>query len=414
MSALMRWIQKLCPCRRQANFEEQDDGQEKEGRWEQLQDAGGREKQYQMLLNLQRTMDPWIAAQVYNNNYSPLGRLPEELLLLILYYLDNEILSIYCLGRVSRTFRRLIYEPDIWKYAFPGEYPFSLEHIWTLPLDLRSQLQQRLQKDGMCDECKLWCDAPVEGLFRLFTQACNLDTNRNRGYCTIGCFCKFESAPCRSRLYCDACGNNHDVSAFSLSNQFSTKRDRRCLGRQGAVQLCEHIHVAWTTVETHIAIWQQRKPRDWQACFGHFVIECHDPSHDTRCTAEEAPTWPRARLRTAEHYPDLVVLNLEWKPHSGLDTFTVTPDGRVPASELRSLFQKYRQGPGGIQLPSYPSSPLPEMRDILVCHKKDRGKINPTHAWFHGFEIYGRMKREKGRHGQNPDQIGRWAGAPPR
>ncbi|KAI5867334.1 hypothetical protein GGS23DRAFT_171563 [Durotheca rogersii] len=25
-------------------------------------------------------------------------------------------------------------------------------------------------------------------------------------------------------------------------------------------------------------------------------------------------------------------------------------------------------------------------RDILVCHRKDRGRINPTHAWLHGMD----------------------------
>jgi hypothetical protein len=56
-----------------------------------------------------------------------------------------------------------------------------------------------------------------------------------------------------------------------------------------------------------------------------------------------------------------VVLNLEWEPHSGLDTFTLTLDGRAYASELRVLFWTYRQGSGSILLPSYPLGPLPEV-----------------------------------------------------
>lgn len=418
------------------------------------------------LRDLQRTMDPLIAAQVYNNNCNPLGRLPEELLLHILHCLGDDILTLYCLRRVSRRFRRLIYQPDIWKYMLlplSRRFMSTTEASWDLPVYVKEHLRRHLQRDGMCDKCILWCDVSVKGWFRQFIQASNLHANRPQ---IPWGFCKFEY-PLRPSLYCDACGIHQDVQAFSSSNQQPYKRERRCLGRQGAVQLCEHVHVSWAAVEAHIADWQQRKPGDWQACFDHFDIECHDPSHDTRCTAEEAPTWPRVRLQSAAFHPNLVVLNLEWKPHSGLDAFTRTPDGRAPASELRELFQRYRQGPAGILLPSYPSNPLPEMtcfdttkciclhyemgankkssaanpprhasffrddwrsgchayhylyrghgvggnggrvdmskhwprgmrnsvclvttyqRDVLICHKTNRTKINPTHDWFHAMD----------------------------
>lgn len=30
--------------------------------------------------------------------------------------------------------------------------------------------------------------------------------------------------------------------------------------------------------------------------FDSFVVQCRDPSHDTRCTAVEAPTWVKDKL----------------------------------------------------------------------------------------------------------------------
>ncbi|KAK1764297.1 hypothetical protein QBC33DRAFT_580506 [Phialemonium atrogriseum] len=448
MSTLMRRIQKLCPCRRRGDVEEQDDAhetQDDERERQGQQDKGGSEQQSRMLLtlrDLQRTMNPLIAAQVFNNNHSPIGRLPKELLLYIRHCIGDGILTLYCLWRVSRTFRHLIDDPTIWKHMVR---PLShrsrrmTEAIWKFPFDLQDQLRQRLQEDGMCNECILWCNVPIKGLLRRIIRASNLDTNRRRA---IGDLCKFETE-LGAVLYCNACGSYQNVLEFSSSNQDPDKRERQCLGRQGAVQLCEHVHVSWADVEAHIAYWQQRKPGEWKPCFNHSIVECHHPSHDTCCTAEVAPTWPRARLQSDDEDRAQVVLSLEWKPHSGLDAFTRAPDGRARPAELRALFQRYRQGPASILLSSYPSNPLPEMicfdtskcrclhykmgnnkrpsaagrgtkhgsffrndwprgcptchchlsmsghrlsAPCLVCDKTDRGKINPTHAWFHAMD----------------------------
>jgi len=125
------------------------------------------------------------------------------------------------------------------------------------------------------------------------------------------------------------------------------------------VRLCEHVSIPWATVEAHIAGWQERAREDgevdWQGCFDSFNLECHDPSHDTRCAPGEDSTWPRARLVSPfnDMHKDRVILRTEWKPHSGIDGLTLTPDGR--ASELRRLFAKYRQRPASILLPAYPS-----------------------------------------------------------
>jgi len=131
------------------------------------------------------------------------------------------------------------------------------------------------------------------------------------------------------------------------------------------VQLCEHVQIAWASIKVHIDEWRQQQRRgggDWQTCLDSFNIECHDASHDMRCTTLEPPTWPRARLRTGTLDSDIVFLNLEWIPHSRIDALTRTADGRIPAPELRALFQKLRcLGPADALYPSCRPGALPEM-----------------------------------------------------
>lgn len=126
--------------------------------------------------------------------------------------------------------------------------------------------------------------------------------------------------------------------------------------------MCEHVVISWDDIETHIRSRQKRNPEEsWKACLGSFGVECHDLSHDSRCEEEQAATWPRASLGVYGPGGTLV-LTLEWKPHSGLGALSIAPDGRVPASELRALFRWYREGPGGVLVPSHPSpNHLPEM-----------------------------------------------------
>jgi len=63
------------------------------------------------LLEPNRIMDPLIAAQVYNRRHGAIGRLPEEILIQIVKYCQiNDVLSLFCLWRVSRRFRFLINE----------------------------------------------------------------------------------------------------------------------------------------------------------------------------------------------------------------------------------------------------------------------------------------------------------------
>ncbi|KAK0725552.1 hypothetical protein B0H67DRAFT_680894 [Lasiosphaeris hirsuta] len=145
-----------------------------------------------------------------------------------------------------------------------------------------------------------------------------------------------------------------------------------CPGRQDAVRLCEHVNISWANIEPYLSKWQQcLDPRDGQACLDGFSVQYRDPSHDRRWRVEDedVPTWPRASLENKTHTLDswIVILNFEREPHIGIDVFSLTPDGRAPASKMRALFQSYRQSAAAILFPSFPQLPFPEM----ACFKDD-------------------------------------------
>ncbi|KAK3358348.1 hypothetical protein B0T24DRAFT_600232 [Lasiosphaeria ovina] len=269
-------------------------------------------------------MDPLVAARVHNANHSPINRLPDEL-------------------RVARRFRRIIDDPQIWKVIRASYLLRRSGQIFEMaalfPKALREELWRRIQKDGMCDKCRLLRagapDSPDAARLR-----CPLD-------CPVVLRAPFG-------LHCDGCsgggGGGYDAHL--------------CLGRHGAVRLCEYVNISWADMEPYLSEWQQQQdPHDGQACLDGFSVEYRDPSHDTRCRAEDAPTWPRAGLKTEAYRTSsrVAVLTLEWKPHSGSDVFSLTSEGRAPASEMRTLFQRHRQGAADILFPSYPQLLLPEM-----------------------------------------------------
>ncbi|KAK3352285.1 hypothetical protein B0T25DRAFT_181378 [Lasiosphaeria hispida] len=356
---IIRWILKLGPCLLGGWGQEvREDQEETEAQKLQLQ------KMYQktlILQRLERTMDPLIAAQVYNRDCSPIYRLPTEVLLSVLDYcmVSGDPLAIECLCRVSRRFRLLI------KHYHPKSNPFRFAMGGAdrdTYLERRLEFTRRIQKDGLCATCTLHRKAPLG-----ITDRVRLSLFRE---------CEFGSGfgwglRVRSKPHCDDCDAHHHPAAFAAPNQGNSKRRRQCLGRQGSVRLCDHVSIYWDVIERHITDWRQRRsPGSWQACLDDFLIECRDPSHDRHCTSSgNVPTWPRARLRRGckdfQIYMERIILHLEWAPHSGADAFGLTRrEKKAFAPDLRSLFQQYRRHGGAAASYSFPScgrDPLPEM-----------------------------------------------------
>lgn len=285
-------------------------------------------------------MDPLVAAHMHSANHSPIYRMPEELVLEILRCLASDQLAILCLRRVATKFRRIIDDPELWKdirvnylYRSSGRIR-ELEALF--PKDIREELWRRIHKDGMCDKCRrLRPGTPPRG---------SPEDAGWPGHCPV-----VSRSPLS--LHCDGRGGGHDA--------------RQCRGRHAAVRLCEHVKISWADMEPYLSEWQQQQDAaDRQTCLAGFSIECCDPGQDTRCRAEDPPTWPRASLETTKGLRAsewVVVLTLKWQPHSGFNVFSITSNGRAPASEIRTMFQRYRQGAAEILFPSSPQLPFPEM-----------------------------------------------------
>lgn len=220
-----------------------------------------------VLRSLEHTMDPLIAAQVYNNRHCALTSLPQEILLHIIHNIEEDVPTLHSLQRTSRTFRRIITETANWthmKDPFIGYLPASgTKYPYALPEHERDELAHRLRKDGMCDECRSAMERPLVGWFtRLLMWWLDKRIRglprQSRGMCRFGSW----MGP--KKLWCDACWREQDVHSFPVNSRGHVYWGTRlCLGWQGGVQLCEHVHIYWADIAAHVAKWQISNPGDW-------------------------------------------------------------------------------------------------------------------------------------------------------
>ena len=381
------------------------------------------EQRLAILRGLQSTMDPFLAAQVYNRGASTLCRLPDKLLLLVVRQLDRDAVALFCLGRVSRAFRRVVHGPSVWtQMPLPDSLGFAekMRITWPLFPGQKAQLRRLLDADGMCDACKHtgWWEDKLGDYY---------SNPKVLSHCPFFWRSNWH-------IHCYGCPCHHRLGAFSRQSSLPEEGDW-CLGRSGTVRLCEHVSIPWMAVEQHIIAWRRDRP-DRDAGDGGdtketgdtdesngtevdteesnhddteesdstdvaydsgssdnthnrhdldaLVAECRHPMHNTSCNPREAPTWPRARLQNVDNHKkqNFVLLVLEWAPHSGVGAFKPTPpdrDDRPAAGELRALFQRYRRPgqPAEELVPRYPSGPLPEMAcfdpDSCGCLRYDVG-----------------------------------------
>lgn len=322
-----------------------------------------------ILQRLQVDMDPLIASQTYNNNFCPLTRLPEELLLNMLNLLYGDDVTLYCLRWTSRIFLRLLYQQSgFWTMHIRVDSPCCLDHYKLL------QLRLLLGKDGRCKTCRRWNSRQ-----RYTIEPCTFKGSSQReNPIFLGCEYWWSQY---SRPHCRVCDTDHDSCQFPMAYQtlpeLQNPHPQMCQGHLGSVQLCEHVYIKWATIKAHIDAWRRHcgergayTGSDWKACLKSFSIECHNAAHNIRCMDSEAPSWPRARLGTTSDFwnYDYVILYLEWTPHGRLDSLMPTTDEKIPAAELRALFRKFRcLGPANTFYPLGASDTLPEM----ACFKRD-------------------------------------------
>ena len=222
------------------------------------------------------TLDPLTTASIRNNRSSFIYRLPEEILLLILDQIhcsDDDIITYYCLRRVSRLFRRLVHaDPVFLNHAVQATEDYSIVRCalappywklqtrlpWfretfdcqpgllsALPNESRDTLCRYLRKDQICASCLRRCE---------LNGAVNKHSGRIPYGTAVWTGCKFGSwAVTYAHLFCWACMATHPTLAFSpsqaLLKKYKGRPGRACIGRQGYIRLCQHKTVTWAEVE---------------------------------------------------------------------------------------------------------------------------------------------------------------------
>lgn len=163
--------------------------------------------------------------------------------------------------------------------------------------------------------------------------------------------CKFFS-PTQERLYCGGCHCHHPARAFSEAERDKQYSRRACIERKGFVRLCEHGHVSWKTLETHVKYhFQNRLLSD---NIPSFFKNCKDISHDV---IDDAPVLSVTLYSEGDQTTGMS-LGISWITHR---TLTVDSQGRCKERELRTMFRELRQAGGRYILPSVSATSFPFM-----------------------------------------------------
>ncbi|KAI1867256.1 uncharacterized protein JN550_006987 [Neoarthrinium moseri] len=304
-------------------------------------------------------MDPLVAAAFHNQNCSTLCRLPEELLIKVMAYIDG--LGVQCLRRTCRVFLRLYSSP-----RYIATHDLNAKHTsdflpWSQPVT------------GFSAEDKL----------------SYLLINGEEGYCA-GCqdvrgkqsFDKKMQRITSTYMHCSGCRVDHPVGLFSASQRKAPNKTRICIGREGLVRLCDHRTMSWTEISSIVS----RLRRFESGSNGRTIyISCKDESH--------VPAHHRAGFSKAEYqiYPTFIVaeysnggiyLELDWTGH--LPISSTGRGERTTPSFMRSQLENLRAGAAEFIAPESPLGQLPEMScfDPNRCNCLDySGVEHLSHSW---------------------------------
>ncbi|KAK3369659.1 hypothetical protein B0T24DRAFT_681657 [Lasiosphaeria ovina] len=281
-------------------------------------------------------MDPWVLSCLRNRETSILYRFPEEVLLVVLEKIrdGDDLLSLFCLRRVSRLLRRLVHsDPAFLANSFPRRY-----------------------SDGIRPRCGFRWPAFVRFLE-------NFAALERLGY-TNGKFPMIRLLD-RDRML-----------------EQDSKPGERVLWSTGtSLPLCKHKSV-YADKAHHIALEKARALwRHGPISVPAVIVHCHRctgrhackaPKNKTRSSEEfsfvesSTPSYTSAVIFTSEHPTDVV---LNWSGHRLL----TVKDGKLDSLELRAMFEEYGKEGGPWMVPDAPrgSAWRTEMRcfdpDLCSC-----------------------------------------------
>ncbi|KAK4199678.1 hypothetical protein QBC40DRAFT_175764 [Triangularia verruculosa] len=215
---------------------------------------------------LQDTRDPLVIAKFHNRDYSPLYRIPEELILCIIEYFDPtvsaDLAALFCMAQVCEPLRRCVRGKWFLEEALDG-----MESA-------KNMVKYFLRQDLLCARCLPRSDLRM-------TRAGEV-VPRHPYDKPIWSGCKFEGHRVKGigPLYCSGCDTIHPHRSFSATERQKKGSERLCIGREGKLRLCEHKTVKWIDIEQHVVdLHSSGIRRDEPRAVP--IITCDHPQHRT-------------------------------------------------------------------------------------------------------------------------------------
>lgn len=300
-------------------------------------------------------MDPLVIAALHNQTQSPLHRLPNNILVLIIHMLDNS--GVECLRRAGRRFSPLCAEvvlsrprtclpvwdcqtgPFLWprfeqmcRSGQAEELMRTADGRDGLPAD-RTRLRRLLDRDRYCDGCR-------EGAPGWAQRAREL----------------------RRYLHCSGCGADHPACLFSRSQRAQEAHRRRCIGHEGYLRICSHEE---GIVRRKDFMELERKSAS-KAPAAQTILQCKHSSHVILCaeTSMEKGGIPNSDCLLCRDfiYPNFrpfkgnILMN--WTAHLPLRR----DQGPLTAAALRPRLATLRDNTGRFICPTLaPGMDLPEL-----------------------------------------------------
>lgn len=150
--------------------------------------------------------------------------LPQELQLSIMKLLEPE--DLFLLQRTCRTFFHMSFDRAFSQYfeekIFQFSYPTWRTSFWKPVLD-QDKVAPLIQADRFCQTCR---QARSTGL---------VNKKRKRLLEKV--------------IYCSGCRKRHPELLFSSIQRAAPWWKRRCIGREGHIQLCVHQTLSWEKIE---------------------------------------------------------------------------------------------------------------------------------------------------------------------
>ncbi|KAK0742106.1 hypothetical protein B0T21DRAFT_345947 [Apiosordaria backusii] len=292
--------------------------------------------------------ETFINGEMYNKQYSPLYRVPEEILLMIIRCVEDTVTAL-CIGQASRRLRRLVHDKlssgddedsDQFLRCLEKEY----ENLRENSPDDWNILRFLLRQDRLCSSCLRHSELIPQMKKHNSSDKMRLDPlqirSNGRGPWNG---CKFTSRNPTNTLYCAGCDCNHFARQFSTKQRARDDDKRVCVGREGFLRPCKHRKITWADVEKHMLYQANHKHRSGLVPTVRELV-CDHASHQPSIPTDDWDTsWAPRLIIKGKSPDDFKVTCTLTRTHR----LQLNDCGRLDAQDVWSMFQTDLQKDAG-------------------------------------------------------------------